>query len=412
MSRDGIRLTILHATVGTGHTVAAKALSEWCRLLYPDSEVEIVDLLNYVPRLLDTLITSAYLSLARRYPWAWERLYKDTDVRSGIAAGFWSRLGGMLSWAGVRKLIRDLDEFKPDAVITTHFFGMPALLGSWEHSTPIYFVNTDYATHLLQRDPRFDGWFAGSDEAVRQYHADGIPAIEITVKNFGIPISRAYSRLPDRAAARASLDVRGDAAMVTVTGGGIGGGSLGVVADSMLDHPDWHVEVICGDNAREYNKLRDKYFPFKHINVRGFVNNMQDYYVASDVVVIKPGGLTSAEAAAAGAVMLLLEPLPGVERYNCDYLLEHGAARKIYENRRVGEQVEEILKSPSEMKRLRVNALELGRPFAARDIIRSVVEPILAGNHILDDDADAQRQDETRIPSRAPAKHKFAEVEV
>ena len=388
MSQNGIKLTILHATVGTGHTVAAKALSEWCRLLYPESEVEIVDLLNYVPRWLDTLITSAYLTMARGYPWAWERLYRDTDARSGIAAGFWRRLGGVMSRAGVRRLIDDLDEFNPDAVITTHFFGMPAFLDSWEHSTPIYFVNTDYATHLLQRDPRFDGWFVGSGEAARQYRADGIPATEITVRDFGIPIGREYSRLPDRAAARAALDVSQDAVMVTVTGGGIGAGSLDAVTNSMLDNSGWHVEVICGDNAREYEKLRDKYFPFKHINVRSFVRNMHDYYVASDAIVIKPGGLTSSEAAAAGAVMLLLDPLPGVERYNCDYLLERGAARKIYENRRAGEQIAEILNSPSEMKRLRMNALALGRPFAARDIVRSVVEPILAGRRAPEDEAD------------------------
>jgi processive 1,2-diacylglycerol beta-glucosyltransferase len=254
---------------------------------------------------------------------------------------------------------------------------MSVLLDNWEHSTPIYFVNTDYATHLLQRDPRFDGWFVGSGEAVRQYGADSIPSVGMTVKNFGIPIAMKYSSLPDRTAARAAVDVSDDAVMVTITGGGIGVGSMEAVADSMLDHSDWHVEVICGDNAKEYDKLRDKYFPFKHIYVRGFVNNMHDYYAASDVIIIKPGGLTSAEATAAGAVMLLMEPLPGVERYNCDYLLEHGAARKIYESRRAGERIEELLKSPSEMVRLKANALAVGRPFAARDIIRSIIEPLL-----------------------------------
>jgi processive 1,2-diacylglycerol beta-glucosyltransferase len=377
MRRDEINLAIFHATVGTGHTTAAKALSEWCRALYPDAKVEVVDILNYVPRWLDSLITSMYLLMVRGCPWTWERLYKDTDIRSGIISGFWNKLGRGISRACIRKLIEDLNAFRPDAVITTHFFGMSVLLDNWEHSTPIYFVNTDYATHLLQRDPRFDGWFVGSGEAVRQYGADSIPAIDITVKNFGIPITMEYSRLPDRTAARAALNVGDDAVMVTVTGGGIGVGSLEAVTDSMLDRSDWYVELICGDNAKEHDRLRDKYFPFKHINVRGFVNNMRDYYAASDVLVLKPGGLTSAEATAAGAVMLLLEPLPGVERYNCDYLLERGAARKIYENRRVGEQIDEILKSPPEMARLRANALALGRPFAARDIIRSVIEPLL-----------------------------------
>ncbi|MDR1885871.1 MAG: hypothetical protein LBQ56_06310 [Synergistaceae bacterium] len=376
MPQGGIRLAVFHASVGTGHTAAAMAIREWCLALYPESEVMFRDLMNYAPRWLDGCVTSSYLFLARRHPWMWERLYRDTDVRSGLVSGFWNGLGRGISRAFLGKLHHEVREFRPDAVITTHFFGMSALLDTWEHSVPIYYAGTDYATHLLQRDPRFDGWFVGSEEAARQYRADSIPASEVTVKNFGIPVAKVYSRPPDREASRHALEVGNGTVMVTITGGGIGAGALGVVADSMLDHTEWRVEVLCGDNTRAYETMRDKYFPFKHMNVRGYVKDMQNYYAASDVVVMKPGGLTAAEAASCGAVMLLLDPLPGVERYNCDYLLEQGAARKIYENRRAGEQIGDILKSPSELRRLRLRARTVGRPFAARDIVRFVAESV------------------------------------
>jgi processive 1,2-diacylglycerol beta-glucosyltransferase len=370
MPRDIMRLVILHASVGTGHTAAAEALREWCLALCPESEVMFRDLLSYAPSWLAKCVKSSYLAMARGYPWIWERLYKDSDSRSSL----WNWLGRAVSRPCLAKLLAEMRMFRPHAVIATHFFGMSALLDNWEHGAPIYFVGTDYATHCLQRDPRFDGWFVGSGEASRQYRADRIPAPERTVMDFGIPIARAYSEPPDRAEARGRLDVGGETVMVSITGGGIGAGALDIIASSMLEKADWRIEVLCGSNRRAYETLRDKYYPFKQVNVRGYVNNMWDYYAASDIVVAKPGGLTAAEGTASGAVMLLMDPLPGVERYNCDYLLEHGAARKIYEVRKTGEQIEEILSSPSEARRLSERAKAIGRPFAARDIIEAVAD--------------------------------------
>ena len=77
-----------------------------------------------------------------------------------------------------------------------------------------------------------------------------------------------------------------------------------------------------------------------------------------------------------GCALLLLDPLPGQERYNCDYLLERGAARRVYENRRVGELIKELLESGEELERMRANARAIGRPFAARDILRVVMEEL------------------------------------
>ncbi|MDR3331081.1 MAG: glycosyltransferase [Synergistaceae bacterium] len=383
MPDEELRLLIFHASVGTGHIAAAEALGEWCGALRPGSEIMKKDLLRYAPKWLARSVRSSYLAMARRYPWIWERLYKDTDVRSGVAARFWNGLGRGVSRACLKKLMAEVKTFKPNVVLTTHFFGMSALLDVWEHSIPIYFVATDYATHLLQRDPRFDGWFVGSEEASRQFRADNVPSCDATVKNFGIPVSRSYSEPPDRGKSRKKLSVGDGEVLVSITGGGIGAGAMDVIADSMLDRKDWRVEILCGANRSMYETLRDKYYPFKNVNVCSYVNNMQDYYAASDMVVLKPGGLSAAEATACGAAILLMDPLPGVERYNCEYLLEHGAARKIYEIRRTGEQVEELIASPLEIQRMRENAKALGKRNAARDIINWLIESLNEGMNVV-----------------------------
>lgn len=374
-----IKVVVFYATVGTGHKAAAAALAEWCRAEYPASEVLCRDLLDYVPGWIRWCVTRTYLFMARRAPWMWGRLYAATDraPRPGWRASFWDDLHRTVSRVYLRYLFEEVDAFDPDAILVTHFFGMSALLDRWEHRTPIFYVDTDYISHAQQRDPRFDGWFVASGESARQHRADGIPSPELTVKDCGIPIARAYSALPAKEAARRKLDIAESAVTILIAGGGIGAGALGAVADSMLERSQeegWHVEILCGSNRGLYDSLHGKYFPFRNVAVRKFVHNIHDYYAASDVIVLKPGGLSAAEATACGCAILLLDPLPGQEQYNCDYLLERGAARRIYETRRVGEQIAELLERPEELERLRANARALGRPQAAREILRAVAE--------------------------------------
>lgn len=374
------RIAIFHASVGTGYTAAARALGECWKALYPDTEVLTRDILGYLPAWLRKGVAASFLGMARRSPWLWERIYQDTDVmvRHNFMSAFWRDLHGSISKGYLKKAFSDLDKFDPDAVLVTHFFGMSALLDKWEHRTPIYFVDTDYATHSMQRDPRFDGWFVGSEESARQHRADNIPTPDVTVKDVGIPISPAYETPLSREEARRRLGFDDDRPTILIAGGGIGAGPLEIAAGSMVDCTEFRIEVVCGQNTRSYERIRDKYYPFKHIAVHGFVEDMRNYYAASDVVLLKPGGISLAEASASGAALLILDPLPGLEGYNCDYALQNGAARRVFENRRAGELVAELLKNPDRLNEMRARARALARPDAARRIVFSVMDVLAA----------------------------------
>lgn len=369
------KIAILYASVGTGHTSAANALRSWWERAYPDTEIFCRDILDYAPAWVRRSVAGSYLAMARRYPWLWQRLYRDTDA-PGSNRTLWAGLHGAFSGAYVSRLLADLWTFAPDAVLTTHFMAMSTLAERWESEVPIYFVDTDFGSHAVQRDARFAGWFVASEESARQHRADGLPRADVAVRNFGIPIAPAYADMPSRLDARRSLGIDQDIPTVLVSGGGIGAGPLEKVADSMVDAASWRVEVVCGNNGALYEHLRDKYYPFRHIEVHGFVEEMPEYYAACDVAIIKPGGLSAAEAAAAGAAILLIDPLYGLERYNSDYLLERGAARAVQETRLAGEQVAELLASPEALETLRRQAKSLAKPYAARDIADAVMSEI------------------------------------
>ncbi len=368
------RIAIFYAATGAGHKAAAEALAETCSTLYPDSRVLLRDVLEYAPGWLRQGTVGSYRAMTRRFTWLWQRIYRDTDDPSGKRplAFLWNELHRTLSRPYLKYLFEDLDTFDPDAILTTHIFGMSALLDKWEHRTPIYFVGTDYLSHSLQRDPRFDGWFVGSAESARQHRADNIPTSESTILDFGIPIARKYLSPPSRRAARHRLEVEDDRTMVTLVGGGIGAGPLATATESMIDFTDWRIDVLCGNNHALMERLRDRYYPFKHITVQGFVQNPEDYYAASDVVVARPSGLTAAEATACAAAILLIDPLPGQDCANCDYLLEQGAARRIYDCRRAGEKIDELIRTDL-LLRMKNRATAIARPNAAEDILAFVM---------------------------------------
>jgi processive 1,2-diacylglycerol beta-glucosyltransferase len=368
--------------------------------MYPGSVTMSRDILDYVPKLMRKSIVSAYRAMTRNAPWLWERIYRDTDIKSDRRpmSAFWNDVHRSVSRTYIKHLFKELDLLDPTAVFSTHFFGMSSLLDKWEHRAPIYFVGTDYLSHSLQRDPRFDGWFVGSDEATRQYRADSVPTSEYSVKNFGIPISRDYLVSPSRTEARRMLEVEDNRRMATVIDCGQGARVLDTVAGSMIDLSDWKIVVICQDNNRMYEHLRDKYFPFKHITVMDYSPNIADYYAASDLVVMNPGGVQIAQASTVGAAMLLLDPLPGLEQYNCHYALERGAAKKAYENRRVGEFIRELIEKSDELDRMKSRARAISRPNSAMDILAWVMNKVEEDDKKRDAARSVARNEENIAP--------------
>jgi processive 1,2-diacylglycerol beta-glucosyltransferase len=100
---------------------------------------------------------------------------------------------------------------------------------------------------------------------------------------------------------------------------------------------------------------------------------MDELRAAADLVVSKPGGLTTSEALSRGAAMVVVNPIPGQESRNSDFLLENGAAIKVNNPATATYKVEMLLRSPSALAAMQANARKLGRPRAAFDIARAAL---------------------------------------
>jgi processive 1,2-diacylglycerol beta-glucosyltransferase len=205
---------------------------------------------------------------------------------------------------------------------------------------------------------------------VRQYDAEGLSR---GVRLTGIPVSPAYLNPPSRDAARGALGFPREGQVLLVMSGGIGVGPIEQVVGSLMEDPDWTVQVVCGNNLSLRRRLTRIFGDRPGLFIEGFVGDMPNRYAASDMVIMKPGGLSASEVLCLGLPILLIDPIPGQEQRNSDYLLDRGAARVLFERRRTGDRVREILGDPKELGRLKEASRLLARPWAGREVARDVL---------------------------------------
>jgi processive 1,2-diacylglycerol beta-glucosyltransferase len=108
------------------------------------------------------------------------------------------------------------------------------------------------------------------------------------------------------------------------------------------------------------------------MRVERFVNNVHEYMHASDLLITKPGGLTSSEALAAEIPMVLFKPLPGQEERNTRYLVQRRAAVRAKNASDLTRTVQTLLASPAKLGQMRIAMEPLRKPQAAREIARAI----------------------------------------
>jgi processive 1,2-diacylglycerol beta-glucosyltransferase len=106
--------------------------------------------------------------------------------------------------------------------------------------------------------------------------------------------------------------------------------------------------------------------------VLGYATNMHELMAVADLIITKPGGLTTAEVLALGRPLLIVNPIPGQEAANSDFLLEHGAAAKVNRTEDLPFRLEQLL-GTRKLAAMARAAKALGRPGAASEICHQVV---------------------------------------
>jgi processive 1,2-diacylglycerol beta-glucosyltransferase len=135
------------------------------------------------------------------------------------------------------------------------------------------------------------------------------------------------------------------------------------------------IVVVAGRNEPLKARLENVEVPERHrAHVLGFTREIDELMAAADIVISKPGGLTTSEVLARGAAMIIANPVPGQETRNSDYILENGAGVKVNNLPTLSHKLGRLLDEPARLQQMKAAAKRLGRPRAAFDVAKAALE--------------------------------------
>ena len=370
------RVLILSASVGAGHLRAAEAVELAVKELDPQATVENVDVLKFTNAVFRRVYSQAYLDLANKLPHVLGDFYDLLD-RKPSPRHKSDKLRRLVQRLNLGRFLKFLGEEPWDVIVNTHF--LPAeiiarLKRKKKFPTPQMTVVTDFETHRLWVNEPCEHYFTATEEAAIHLRSWGVPegAISIT----GIPIHPAFSKCQGRNECLRRHGLAGDRPVVLQLSGGFGVGPIEKIYRAILDvEVPLEIVVVSGRNEMLKAGLEKIAFPERHrTHVLGFTTEIHELMAAADVVVSKPGGLTTSEVLASGAAMAIINPIPGQESRNSDFLLENGAAIKLNNLSTVPYKLTALLREPKRLTTIKSNARRLGRPHAAFDIARHALK--------------------------------------
>ncbi len=370
------RILVLSASVGAGHLRAAEAVELALRQTLPDATVKNLDVLEMTNRLFKRLYGQFYLDLVNKAPHALGYFYDMLD-QPRSSKGRTDKLRLYLEQLNLKAFTKFLHAEPWDLVINTHFLPaeiIAALRKKGEIDLPQVTVTTDFETHRLWVNQPCDRFFTATTEGALYLQHWGVPAADTFVT--GIPIHPVFSTPKDRGACIAKHGLAADRPIILQLSGGFGVGPIEKIFHGILSvERPIQLVTITGRNEKLKDQLSTIKPPPRHkAKVMGFTKEIDELMQAADLVVTKPGGLTTSEVLARGAVMVIVNPIPGQESRNSDFLLESGAAIKANNLATLGYKLNALLQDSPRLEQLRANVRKIGKPRAAFDVVEKSLE--------------------------------------
>ncbi len=324
-------IVVVSLCAGSGHRRAAEAIKKTAEQSFPDLHVTHVDACEYMKKSTKKTLVDSYTLMARQAPELWGFLYEKTDNQK--LAKRWTMLMRKLRKAHSKKLYDHVISLKPDYVLFTHF--LPADLiyqavNKEQFSIPTGMIVTDYGIHELWIVPEVQDYFVSTKKMVWQLQHHGIPTEHVVQS--GIPIDPIFSIQKDIQMLKQEYRLPTDIQILLILSGGQGLSDTEQTIKTLinLDEPTVII-AITGKNTRLEKKLRHIVAP-AHIDLRiiNWTDNIDNYMRIADVIITKPGGLTTTECIALGKPIIAVDPIPGQEEHNAQFILEeqHGTVAR------------------------------------------------------------------------------------
>lgn len=367
-----MKCLIMSVKAGFGHHSTGQAMMDY--LKNHNVECEMLDIFEYINPLLGETISDAYLFLTKYLKDFYGRAYSALDRRDEE----YDKLSPVtvVSKLVSRKLNDYICEYNPDVVVGTHSYAcllMTHLKNKGDIKCPTFGIVTDFTVHPFWESTNIDYYVTPDALLNNQMNKKGIPFEKILP--FGIPIKSKFSTKIPKNEARSQLGIK-DKFTILVMMGSMGFGNITKCLEKInsLDM-DFQVLCVCGNNTKGKKEI-DQCQWNKKIYTYGFVDNVDIMMDASDCIITKPGGLTTSELLAKKLPAIIMNPIPGQEDRNMEFLVNSGAAVMATETFPVDEALYEIMNNPWRLDLLKQSVENIGKPNSTKDVCDFILKTI------------------------------------
>lgn len=369
-----MKVLIFYASYGGGHLNAAKSIENCIKNNYKNIDVEMIDCMKYVNKTIEKITTAAYREMAKKMPWAWGRIY--SDAQKGPLAHITSRSNKIMAI----KLLQLLREKKPDLIISTHPFGSQMcsyLKRKNKITAKIATILTDFAPHdqWLVGHESTDYFFVAHDKMKDYLISKNVDKNSIFVT--GIPISDRFKKQYNKDEILKEFNLSKEKFTVLFFGGGEFG--LGktrtsqIFEDFVRETKISNIQIIAisGKNPKmkaSFEEIVTNNKAKENVVILEFTNKVPELMNISNIVVTKPGGLTTSESLASHLPMVVINPIPGQEEENAEFLESKGIAVWIKKNDNSEKIIESLLSNKEQLQKMKENTKILSKPNSTDDI--------------------------------------------
>jgi len=371
----GKKILLMYISEHSGHHQASIALEK--AILKKDHSCEVLNInaLRYTNPVTEKIIHGIYMKVVKNRPEIWGYLYDNPHLVKKTR-----RIRSAVNAKGSKKIERLFDGFTPDVIACTQAFPC-GLVAEYKRKNasrvPLVGILTDYAPHAYWIYDEVNAYVVPSREIKEAFIKKGVPKRKIKV--FGTPIDPVFEAPVNKALVYKKTGLSPRLPFILVMGGthGLGPGER-LVKALEASKKDLQAVVVTGVNKKLLKKIK-RATPSLEKNIigMGFVDNVHELMSIADIIITKPGGLTTAEALAKSLPMIILKPLPGQEELNARTLVSKGASIRADNEKSAVRIVEELLSGPEKIINMRQAMAANAKPRAAIDTAKLILK--LAG---------------------------------
>ncbi len=373
------KILILYCQYGGGHLSAAKNLKEYINNNYENVEVILFDFMKYINRVIDKVGIKAYSEINKNIPWLWGKIYYHTQ--DPIFERIFSLSNKIVSY----KISRIFRQENPDIIVSTHFFAShicSILKKKKKITAKIGTVITDYGedpyNEWVSGHEYIDYIFVAHSEIKKTLINKGIEKNKIF--DTGIPISNKFLTPYNKSEIFEQLNLQENKKTILFFGGGemgLGKSRTSEIFEILVNKfSSFQIIAIAGKNEnlkKHFENITINAHRENSIRVLGFTDKVAKLMQISDIVITKPGGLTSTECLVSNVPIIAINPIPGQETENAEFLEKNGCAIWLKKDYDIFNTLNNILNNDNKIYQMKKNTQLIAKPNSTKDICKIIL---------------------------------------